>query len=73
VVITANNAEAHDAEADLLALHVAAGEAERIEAGGAVGFGPVGHGDAGDEQHAHHGQDGPALALVADHAGRTRW
>ena len=35
---------------------------------GAVGFRPIGDGDAGDEQHAHHGQDRPALALVADHA-----
>ena len=37
-------------------------------ADGAGGFGPVGDGDAGDEQHAHHGEDRPALALVADHA-----
>ena len=29
---------------------------------------PVGDGDAGEEQHAHHGEDRPALALVADHA-----
>ena len=34
----------------------------------AVRFGPIGDGDAGDEQHAHDGEDRPALALVADHA-----
>ena len=31
-------------------------------------FGPVTNDDAGDEQHAHRGENGPALALVADHA-----
>jgi len=30
-----------DAEANLLAFHVAAGEAERVERGRTVGFGPV--------------------------------
>ena len=34
----------------------------------AVRFGPVADDDAGDEQHAHDGEDRPALALVADHA-----
>ena len=57
-----------DAEADLLAFHVAAGEAERVHRGGAVGLGPVADDDAGDEQDAHHGEDRPALALIADHA-----
>ena len=59
---------ADDAEADFLAFHVAAGEAQRIERGGAVGFGPVAERDAGDKQDAHDGQDRPALTLVADHA-----
>ena len=58
----------NDAEADFLAFHVAAGQPERAQRRGAVGFGPIGDGDARDEQHAHHGQDRPALALVADHA-----
>ena len=58
----------NDAEADFLAFHVAAGQPERMERGGTVGFRPIGDGDAGDEQHAHHGQDRPALTLVADHA-----
>ena len=57
-----------DAEADFLAFHIAAGKAERIERGRAIGLGPVADDHAGDEQHAHHGEDGPALALVADHA-----
>ena len=34
----------------------------------AGGLGPVGDDDAGEEQHAHRGEDRPALALVADHA-----
>jgi hypothetical protein len=34
----------------------------------AGGFRPVGDGGARDEQHAHGGEDRPALALVADHA-----
>ena len=34
----------------------------------AVRLGPVADRDAGDEQHAHHGEDRPALPLVADHA-----
>ena len=33
-----------------------------------MGFRPVADGHAGDEQHAHDGENGPALALVADHA-----
>ena len=57
-----------DAETNLLAFHIAAGQAERVQPGGPGRFGPVGDGDAGDEQHAHGGEDGPALALVADHA-----
>ena len=66
--MTANSEDSDYAEADLLALHVAAGQPERIEAGRALGFGPVAERDAGDEEHAHHGEDGPALPLVADHA-----
>ena len=31
-------------------------------------LGPIGREDAGEEQHAHGREDGPALALVADHA-----
>ena len=57
-----------DAEADFLAFHVAAGEAERVEHGRAIGFRPVADRHAGDEQHAHDGENRPALALVADHA-----
>ena len=58
----------HNAEPHLLALHVAAGETQCVEGGGARRFGPVGHDDAGNEQHAHGGEDGPTLALVADRA-----
>ncbi len=36
----------NDAEADFLAFHVAAGQPERMERGGAVGFRPVGDDDA---------------------------
>ena len=68
VVMTAKSADSADAEADLLALHVAAVDAERVDERVAVRLGPVGDGDAGDEQHAHRGEDRPALALVADHA-----
>ena len=68
VVTTANSAEGGDAEADLLALHVAAVEAERMQDRIAGGFRPVGDRDAGEEQNAHCGEDRPALALVADHA-----
>ena len=66
-----------DAEAHLLALHVAAGlqarrrlrvDAECGDAGIAVGFGGVDRERAAQPQHAHHRQDRPALALVADHA-----
>src|SRR6185437_2950697 len=56
-----------NAEADFLAFHIAAGQAKRVQHGSAVGLGPIGDGDAGDEQHAHDGEDRPALALVADH------
>ena len=38
---------------------------------GAVGFGPIGKRNAGDEQHTHDGENGPALALVADHAAEN--
>ena len=39
----------------------------------AGGFGPVGDGDAGEEQNAHGGEQRPALALVADHAAERHW
>ena len=69
VVIVANRARQRDAEADLLALHVAG---RRIDAEGrkrrvGLRLGPVGDGDAGDEQHHHRREDRPALPLVADH------
>jgi hypothetical protein len=52
----------------LLAFHIAARQAERRGGRGCRGFRPVADGDACDEQHAHDREDGPALALVADHA-----
>ena len=58
----------NDAEADFLALHIAAGEAHRGERVVAVRFSPVANGHAGEEQDAHDREDGPTLALVADHA-----
>jgi hypothetical protein len=57
-----------DAEADFLAFHVTAGKTHRAQGVVAVSFGPIGDDHAADEQDAHHGEDGPALALVADHA-----
>ncbi len=65
-----------DAEADLLALHVAArlrGAGGHVDMGGgesrvACRFGPIDGGDPGEEEDAHRGEDRPALALVADHA-----
>ena len=57
-----------DPEADLLAFHVAALKPERGQGRIAGGLGPVGDGDAREKQKAHGGQDGPTLALVADHA-----
>ena len=68
MVMTANSADSGDAEADFLAFHVAAVEAERMDQRIAGGFRPVADDDAGEEQHAHRGEDRPALALVADHA-----
>jgi hypothetical protein len=48
---------------DLLALHIAASEAHRRKRIVAVRFRPIGYGHAGDEQHGHDREDGPALAL----------
>jgi len=73
VVMTAKRAEATMPKRTSFAFHVAAGEAERRERIVAVRLGPVADDDAGDEQRAHGGEDGPALALIADHSGRTRW
>ena len=56
-----------NAESNFLALHVAAGEAERGEGVVAVSFRPVADDHAGDEENAHHRQNGPSLALIADH------
>ena len=68
VVMTANRARVDDAEADLLALHVAAGQAECVERVVAVRLGPVADATPPMKMIAHDGEDGPALALVADHA-----
>ncbi len=57
-----------DAETHLLAFHIAAGQPERVERVIAMRLGGVAGDDAGDEQDAHHGKDGPALLLIADHA-----
>src|SRR5208282_5006154 len=59
---------ADDAETDFLTLHVATGQAERVERVVAVRLGPVADNDAGDKENAHDGEDGPALALITDHA-----
>src|ERR1019366_4210495 len=58
----------NDDKTDFLAFHIAAGETECIEPARAVSFSPVADSDASDEQHAHHAEDCPALALIADHA-----
>ena len=63
------------AEADLLALHVAAGRQVRGglvdgklgEGGIGAGLGPAGDGEAAGEQHEHGEPDGQRLAQVADH------
>ena len=52
-----------DAEADFLAFHIAAGEAERVERVVAVRFGGVAGNDAGKEQDAHHGEEWPSLGV----------
>ena len=57
-----------DAEADFLALRVAAGQSERVERVVAVRLRRVADDDAGDEEDAHDREHGPALPLVADHA-----
>ena len=68
VVITANRADAGNAETGFFALHIAAGKAERIERVVAVRFGGIAGDHATDEEHAHDGQNRPALTLVANHA-----
>ena len=69
VVITAKSAEG-DAEAHLLALHVARRgvDAERRESRIGLRFRPVADGHADNEQDAHGGENGPALPFIADHA-----
>ena len=57
-----------DAEAHLLAFHVGGIEPERGKVRVAGGLGPVGDGDAGEEDHRHGSIERPALALVLDHA-----
>ena len=53
-----------DAEADLLAFHVAASDAELMQDGVAGGLLRVADRDARQEQHDHRRQDRPALARV---------
>ena len=65
-----------DAEPDLLALHVAAGLGRRgrdVDAPGRVDrvaprLGPVGGGDAGEEQDVHRRPQRPAVRLLLHHA-----
>ena len=68
VVITANSAEATMPKRTSLPSMLPPVRPSALKRVVAVRFGPVADGDAGDEQHAHHGKDRPALALVADHA-----
>ena len=68
VVITANSAEATMPKRTSLPSMLPPVRPMRGEGVVAVRFRPVADDDAGDEQHAHHGEDRPALALVADHA-----
>ena len=69
VVTTANSAEAAmPKRTSLPSMLPPAERRARLQRGVAVRLGPVADGDAGEEQHAHHGEDRPALALVADHA-----
>ena len=56
------------AEADFLAFHVAAIDAKGVHQRVARGLRPVRDGNADDEDDTHGTKDGPALALVADHA-----
>jgi len=60
------------AEADFLALHVAAAETEGMHQRVTGSFCPIGDADADDEQSAHGRKDRPALTLVPDHAAK-RW
>ncbi len=61
-----------DAEADLLALHVAARHAELVQHGVARGLLPIGDGDAGEEDRQHRREDRPALALVAHRLAKVQ-
>ncbi|MGA8550199.1 MAG: hypothetical protein WB678_08185 [Stellaceae bacterium] len=66
------------AKAHLLAFHIPAGldgagrRIDRVLGKGrvAVCFRPIGGGDAGEKQNAHHCEQSPALALVLDHAAQ---
>ena len=66
--MTANKADAAMPKRTSLPSDVAAGKAERVERVVAVRFRRVANDDAGDEEHAHDREHGPALPLVADHA-----
>ena len=68
VVTAANSAGGADAEALLLALHVAADEAGGVHRRGRVALGGVDDRHAGDEEDGHRDVDRPALAAAADHA-----
>ena len=68
VVTTANSEEATMPKRTSLPSMLPPDKPERVHRGGAARFRPIGDGDAGDEHHAHHRQDRPALLLVADHA-----
>ena len=65
-----------DAEADLLAFHVAAGLVRRrvlvdgVQQRVGLRFGPVADEDAGEEEDGHGGEDGPAVFGRAGHACR---
>ena len=56
-----------NAESNFLALHISAGETERGEGVVAMSFRPVANDHPGDKENAHHRQNGPSLALIADH------
>ena len=68
VVMTANSAETAMPKRTSLPSMLPPSRPSACEQRVAGGLRPVGDDDAGEEQHAHGGEDRPALALVADHA-----
>ena len=68
MVMTANRAEATMPKRTSLPSILPPVSPRALRASIAVRLGPVAKEHASDEQNAHHGEHGPALPLIADHA-----